>query len=309
MTKSTTLSRSGVSASGVTEMSTWFDASTGTLVSWLTGTALELHVEALGIFVRQHPCGAAPCFAATGGVFDQPRRVGENGDAQHAGLLDRVRHGDWCRARGPPRRRWRRPPRRRARPALIPQRNRVFIEVPPDRPIPFFAADASAAAAAAGHGIRQRAVRRCCRCSRTAPRNVLERAGRCRGHRWCIRPDRCYKAGTTNTAPESAMSDTDVLIAGAGPTGLVLALWPSPKNGVRVRIVDKVAGARHDVARARRPRAHARALSRDSASPTDVVARKGLRFRSRINLWVRSRKGGARRVSARWAPASARSPT
>ena len=39
MTKSTTLSRSGVSASGVTEMSTWFDASTGTFVSWLTGTA------------------------------------------------------------------------------------------------------------------------------------------------------------------------------------------------------------------------------------------------------------------------------
>src|SRR4029434_341474 len=39
MTKSTTFSRSGVSASGVTEMSTWFDASTGTLVSWLTGTA------------------------------------------------------------------------------------------------------------------------------------------------------------------------------------------------------------------------------------------------------------------------------
>src|SRR5450631_2124009 len=39
MTKSTTFKRSAVSASGVTEMSTWFDASTGTLVSWLTGMA------------------------------------------------------------------------------------------------------------------------------------------------------------------------------------------------------------------------------------------------------------------------------
>jgi len=36
------------------------------------------------------------------------------------------------------------------------------------------------------------------------------------------------------------MSDTDVLIAGAGPTGLVLALWLQ-RLGVRVRIVDKVA--------------------------------------------------------------------
>src|SRR5438105_2409226 len=34
--------------------------------------------------------------------------------------------------------------------------------------------------------------------------------------------------------------DTDVLIAGAGPTGLVLALWLM-RLGVRVRIVDKTA--------------------------------------------------------------------
>jgi len=37
-----------------------------------------------------------------------------------------------------------------------------------------------------------------------------------------------------------ATIDTDVLIAGAGPTGLVLALWLA-RLGVRVRIVDKVA--------------------------------------------------------------------
>ena len=34
--------------------------------------------------------------------------------------------------------------------------------------------------------------------------------------------------------------DTDVLIVGAGPTGLVLALWLT-RLGVRVRIIDKTA--------------------------------------------------------------------
>ena len=34
-----TFSRSGVTDSGEIVMSTWFDASTGTLVSWETGTA------------------------------------------------------------------------------------------------------------------------------------------------------------------------------------------------------------------------------------------------------------------------------
>ena len=38
----------------------------------------------------------------------------------------------------------------------------------------------------------------------------------------------------------SAVCDTDVLIVGAGPTGLVLALWLT-RLGVRVRIVDKTA--------------------------------------------------------------------
>src|SRR4029453_11845950 len=38
----------------------------------------------------------------------------------------------------------------------------------------------------------------------------------------------------------SVDSETDVLIAGAGPTGLVLALWLT-HWGVRVRIIDKTA--------------------------------------------------------------------
>src|SRR2546427_4383617 len=38
----------------------------------------------------------------------------------------------------------------------------------------------------------------------------------------------------------SSIRDTDVLIIGAGPTGLVLALWLT-RLGVRVRIIDKAA--------------------------------------------------------------------
>src|SRR5437667_4166664 len=63
MTKSTTLRRSAVSASGVTEMSTWFDASTGTLVSWLTGTGSSLTFSRLAYsLARSHagPLHASP---------------------------------------------------------------------------------------------------------------------------------------------------------------------------------------------------------------------------------------------------------
>jgi 2-polyprenyl-6-methoxyphenol hydroxylase-like FAD-dependent oxidoreductase len=40
---------------------------------------------------------------------------------------------------------------------------------------------------------------------------------------------------------EACMHDTEVLIAGAGPTGLVLALWLA-RQGIRVRVVDKGEG-------------------------------------------------------------------
>src|SRR6266568_1086447 len=42
------------------------------------------------------------------------------------------------------------------------------------------------------------------------------------------------------TMNASSIRDTDVLIVGAGPTGLVLALWLT-RLGVRVRIVDETA--------------------------------------------------------------------
>src|SRR5207237_9918547 len=61
--KSTTFNRSDVSASGVTEMSTWFDASTGTLVSWLTGTASSFTFRRLAYsFANTHagPLHASP---------------------------------------------------------------------------------------------------------------------------------------------------------------------------------------------------------------------------------------------------------
>jgi len=82
------------------------------------------------------------------------------------------------------------------------------------------------------------------------------------------------------------MSDTDVLIAGAGPTGLVLALWLQ-RLGVRVRIVDKVAEP------GRTSRAlvvHARILELyHQIGIAEAVAAQALRFVA-INLWVRGKR-------------------
>jgi 2-polyprenyl-6-methoxyphenol hydroxylase-like FAD-dependent oxidoreductase len=50
------------------------------------------------------------------------------------------------------------------------------------------------------------------------------------------------KASRSSSERISPARDTDVLIVGAGPTGLVLALWLT-RVGVRVRIVDKAAEA------------------------------------------------------------------
>src|SRR5438045_3917037 len=77
----------------------------------------------------------------------------------------------------------------------------------------------------------------------------------------------------------------DVLIAGAGPTGLVLALWLQRK-GARVRIVDE---APQPGTSSRALVIHARTLElyRQLGLADDVVAR-GLPFTA-VNLWVRGR--------------------
>jgi 2-polyprenyl-6-methoxyphenol hydroxylase-like FAD-dependent oxidoreductase len=82
------------------------------------------------------------------------------------------------------------------------------------------------------------------------------------------------------------MSDTDVLIAGAGPTGLVLALWLQ-RLGVRVRIVDKAA---EPGTTSRALVLHARTLElyRQIGIAEGIVG-QALEFAA-INLWVRGRK-------------------
>jgi len=80
-------------------------------------------------------------------------------------------------------------------------------------------------------------------------------------------------------------SQTDVLIVGAGPTGLVLALW-LVRQGVRVRLIDKAASAAN----------HSRALAVQARTLelyrqldlTDSVLARGLRVGG-LNLWVRGR--------------------
>ena len=81
------------------------------------------------------------------------------------------------------------------------------------------------------------------------------------------------------------MSDTDVLIAGAGPTGLVLALWLT-RCGVRVRIVDKVA---EPGTTSRALVVHARTLEfYRQIGLADAVVERGLRFAA-VNLWAQGR--------------------
>jgi len=83
----------------------------------------------------------------------------------------------------------------------------------------------------------------------------------------------------------SAERDTDVLIIGAGPTGLVLALWLT-KLGVRVRIVDKTAEAGTT---SRAVAVQARTLELyGQAGLAEAVVRGGLKAVA-VNLWVAGR--------------------
>ncbi len=82
------------------------------------------------------------------------------------------------------------------------------------------------------------------------------------------------------------MAQTDVLIAGAGPTGLVLALWLA-KQGVRVRIVDKAAQP-GTTSRALAVQARTLELYRQ-LDLTEAVLRDGHKVPA-VNLWARGER-------------------
>ena len=98
-----------------------------------------------------------------------------------------------------------------------------------------------------------------------------------------------------------AAQPTEVLIVGAGPTGLVLALWLT-RLGVRVKIVDKAAGPGM-MSRALAVQARTLEFYRQLGLAESVIARG--REVSAANLWVSGRHV-ARLVFGRWARASAR---
>jgi 2-polyprenyl-6-methoxyphenol hydroxylase-like FAD-dependent oxidoreductase len=82
------------------------------------------------------------------------------------------------------------------------------------------------------------------------------------------------------------MTQTDVLIVGAGPTGLVLALWLT-KRGVRVRIVDKSAEA-GTTSRALAVQARTLELYRQLGLADEVVARA--HQVPGVSLWVKGER-------------------
>src|SRR3977135_4317009 len=84
----------------------------------------------------------------------------------------------------------------------------------------------------------------------------------------------------------SAIRDTDILIIGAGPTGLVLALWLT-RLGVRVRIVDKTVET-GTTSRALAVQGRTLALYRQMGLAEAVVERG--RKMIAANLWVAGKK-------------------
>jgi 2-polyprenyl-6-methoxyphenol hydroxylase-like FAD-dependent oxidoreductase len=90
-----------------------------------------------------------------------------------------------------------------------------------------------------------------------------------------------FNHGTT-----SRVHDTDVLIVGAGPTGLVLALWLT-RMGTRVRIIDKTAEA-GTTSRALAVQARTLEFYRQMGMAEAVVA-AGRRVTA-VNMWVRGRR-------------------
>src|SRR6266700_3025119 len=84
----------------------------------------------------------------------------------------------------------------------------------------------------------------------------------------------------------SSTSDTDVLIIGAGPTGLVLALWLT-RLGVRVRIIDKTVEP-GTTSRALAVQARTLELYRQ-VGLAEVVVERGRKMIA-ANLWVAGKK-------------------
>ena len=86
--------------------------------------------------------------------------------------------------------------------------------------------------------------------------------------------------------PGSTNAETDVLIIGAGPTGLVLALWLT-HFGVRVRIIDKTA---EPGMTSRALAVQARTLELyDQLGLADAVVRRS-RAALAANLWVTGKR-------------------
>src|SRR6478735_3938461 len=79
------------------------------------------------------------------------------------------------------------------------------------------------------------------------------------------------------------MEQSDVLIVGAGPTGLVLALWLT-KAGTKVRIIDKTAGP-GTTSRALAVQARTLELYRQ-LDLTDAIVARGHQVPA-VNLWVK----------------------
>lgn len=82
------------------------------------------------------------------------------------------------------------------------------------------------------------------------------------------------------------MRDTQVLIVGAGPTGLVLALWLH-RLGIRIRVIDKATGL-GTASRALGVQARTLEFYRQLGL-AEIFVERGLEF-SAANLWVRGRQ-------------------
>src|SRR6202789_2502672 len=85
---------------------------------------------------------------------------------------------------------------------------------------------------------------------------------------------------------ESPNRDTDVLVVGAGPTGLVLALWLA-RLGVRVRLIDKTKES-GTTSRALAVQARTLEFYRQLGF-ADRVVEQG-RWATEANLWANGRR-------------------